>query len=225
MTGRFFHFLSYLSHPFLMPALGLYLMFELPTDPVGMRKLDALYHFPLEIKKPLMFVMAILTFAAPAVSLMIMYWNRIITSLKLENQKERMYPFILVSFYYILAYIYVRIQIPVTAMHPAMLGFLFGILAVFLIAFVLNFYIKVSLHAMGIFGVCGMLLGYSQTQLPPKGVSGVANFEAIIILLVLAGMVAAGRVFLKAHSLKEVLLGMALGFGVLFICVRTGFYI
>ena len=225
MIGSFFNFLSYLCHPFLMPAFGLYLMFELPTEPVGMRKMDALYYFPIEYKKPLMFVLGVLTFAAPAVSLMIMYWNRIISSLKLENRKERIYPFILVSFYYILAYIYVRVQIPETAMHPALLGFLFGILVVFVTAFIINFYIKVSLHALGIFGICGMLLGYSQTQLPPDGVSGVANLEVIAGLIVLAGLVAAGRVYLKAHGLKEVLLGMALGFGVLFLCVRTGFYI
>jgi hypothetical protein len=225
MMNGLFNFLSYLCHPFLMPAYGLALMFYLPTEPVGMRKMDALFYFPAEYKKPLLVVLGVLTCVAPAISLMIMYWNRIISSLKMEHRKERIYPFILVTFYYVLAYVYVRIQIPDTATHPALLGALFGVLLVFIVAFIVNFYMKISLHAIGVFGLCGMLLGYNQTQLSVVGSQNFPNFEIILGLLILAGFVSAGRIYLKAHDLKETLAGMVLGFGVLFIVVRNGLFI
>jgi hypothetical protein len=190
-----------------------------------MRLIDALYTFPPEWKKPLLLVLSILTFVAPAVSLLIMYWNRLITSIKMENRKERIYPFILVTFYYVLAYFYVRAQIPDNAKHPALLSFLFGILVVFVIAFIINFYVKISLHATAIFGLCGMLLAYNQTQLPFELGGGFPNLNIILGLFVIGGMVTAARVYLRAHDLKETLIGMALGFSILFVTVKYSLYL
>jgi len=226
MIGRpFFLSLSYIFHPVVMPFLGLYLLFNLETLPVSYNTKDALFYFPDKAKIYIYIIVGILTIAAPLLSLIIMYYNKLISSLHLMDREERVYPFILVSFYYFLAYFFVRFKIPEELRHPALEGFLFGMLLLFVFSFIANFYIKISLHAAAIFGLSGMILGYSQTQLPPMGVESATNIFMIIYLLIVAGLVSGGRLYLKAHKLSEILLGAVLGFGIMFVTVKYGLYI
>jgi membrane-associated phospholipid phosphatase len=225
IARQFFLSLSYIFHPIFMPLLGLYFLFSLETRPVTLYKLDALFYFPSEAKTFLYIIIGILTIVAPLLSLLIMYYNKMISSLSLEKKEERTYPFVLVSFYYLLAYIYVRTKIPIELQHPALVGFLFGVLLIFVISFVVNFYIKISLHAAAIFGVAGMLLGYSQTQLSGFEAGGPTNLYIILYLLFIAGLVSGARLFLKAHSLTEILLGSIVGFFVMYVVVKFGLYL
>jgi len=225
IVRQFFSSLSYVFHPILMPLLGVYLLFSIETRPQSYYTLDALFYFPDQAKTFLYVIIGVLTFAAPTLSLLIMYWNKMITSLTLEKREERIYPFILVFFYYLLAYIYARYQIPDELKHPALIGFLFGILIVFAVCFIINFVLKISIHAAAIFGIVGMLIGYSQTQLPPNGVENPTNLFIILYIIIIAGIVAGARLYLKAHTLKEIIFGMLIGFSILFITVKYGVYI
>lgn len=222
---QFFQTLSYVFHPIFIPLLGLYFLFSIQTDSISYDELGALYNFPDEVKYFTYIIIAILTVVAPLLSLWIMYVNKIITNLKMERREERIYPFVLISFYYLLAYIFMRVRLPVYYQHPALVGFIFGILVIFITCFIVNFYVKVSLHAAGIFGLCGMLIGYSQTQLPPDAGAGPTNLYLILYLFILAGIITGGRVYLKAHKLSEIILGAVIGFMVLFLTVKFGIYI
>ncbi|MCB9224602.1 MAG: phosphatase PAP2 family protein [Crocinitomicaceae bacterium] len=213
----FFKAVSYILHPFFMTLLGLFVLFESPTIPNSYYLYDALYFFPQEAKTVLYIVLGILTLFAPGLSLLIMYWNKMVSSLDLKKREERIMPFILVTFYYILAYIYLRVQIPEYLQHPALMSFIFGIILVFVVSFIINLYIKLSLHAAAIFGVCGMLLAYNQTQIE-------SNLAFLLYLLFVGGLVASSRIYLQAHTLKETLIGMVVGFGVLFISVKFHIY-
>ncbi len=222
---QFFVSLSYLFHPVFMPLLGIYLLFNLQTTPVSYNVLDALFNFPDLAKYYLYIIVGILTILAPLLSLLIMYWNKIITNFNLENRAERAYPLLLVSFYYLLAYFYVRYLFPEELRHPALIGFLFGCLLIFVVALIVNVYVKMSLHAAGIFGLCGMLLGYSQTQLPGFQGQLITNLYIIVYLACVAGLVAAARLYLKAHSLNEIIFGSFIGFSVMYVSVKYGLFI
>jgi len=225
MIESFFKSLSYIFHPLLMPILGLYFLFELETIPNSLYKFDALYYFPDVAKIRLYIVIGVLTFAAPLLSLLIMYWNGLITSLHLEKREERVYPFFIVSFYYLLAYIFVAYQWPQELKHSAFVGFLFGMLLVFVITFLLNFWVKISVHAVAIFGVLGLLIGYNQTQLTAFEGESIPNLMFILLFSIISGLVVTARLYLKAHSLKEVLIGMLIGFAGIYTCVKFGIYI
>lgn len=225
IARQFFNTLSYIFHPLFMPLMGLYFLFALETRPLSYFTLDALFFFPTEAKYFLYVIVAILTALAPMLSLFIMYYNKIIGSLTLEKKEDRTYPFLLIGFYYVLAYFYVRYQIPPLLQHPALLGFLFGVVLVFLCCFLLNFKVKISIHAAAVFGVSGMLLGYSQTQLASSPEMGYPNLHVILYLFFVAGLVSGGRIFLKAHSLKEIFLGAVIGFGIMYVTVKYGLYI
>ncbi|MEX1001149.1 MAG: phosphatase PAP2 family protein [Crocinitomicaceae bacterium] len=214
----FFTVISYLFHPFIMPLLGLFILFESPTLPNSYNLYDALFFYPDEAKSVIYIVLGILTFVAPAFSLMIMYWNKMVNSLELEERKDRMYPFVLVTLYYVLAYFYLKVQLPEFLQHPALMSFVFGIILTFVISFIINLFTKLSMHAAGIFGVCGTILAYHQTQIE-------SNLMLLLYLFCIAGLVAASRVYLKAHTLKEAIIGMAVGFGVLFVSVKFEIFI
>ena len=222
---QFFHTLSYVFHPIFIPLLGFYFLFSLETRPVSFNPLDALFFFPDQVKLFTYVVIAILTIIAPVLSLLIMYANKMISSFTLERREDRVYPFILVSFYYLLAYIFIRVRVPIDYQHPAFVGFMFGVLVLFFTCFVVNFYVKVSLHAAAIFGLCGMLIGYNQTQMSLDHAGGPTNLYIILYVLILAGIISAGRIYLKAHTLSEILLGSTIGFLVVFVSVKYGVYI
>lgn len=225
MIGQFFKALSYIFHPLLMPLLGIYFIFELPSIPSSLRIYDSLYFFPDEAKFRIYIVLGVLTFAAPLLSLLIMYWNGMISSLHLEKKQERVYPYFIVTFYYALAFIFVRYQWPEELGHPAFLGFLFGIILVNVISLFLNYFLKVSAHAAASFGVAGLLVGYNQTQIAFFESEAFPNLGFTLFFLVLSGLIVTGRLYLKAHTLTEVLTGMALGFFGIYCCVKFGIYI
>ena len=214
----FFQAISYVLHPLLMPMLGFFILFEAQTIPNSLLQLDALYFFPASAKQALYLVMLILTVLAPGLSLLIMYWNKMISDLNLSKREERFYPYVLIIFYYALAFGYLKLQLPEPFQHPALMGFVFGIILVFLVSFFLNFYVKVSMHAAGIFGVCGTILAYNQSQID-------SNIAFLLYLICLGGLVGASRIYLEAHTLKETIVGMAVGFFVLFLSVKFGLYI
>lgn len=224
MIRHFFNSISYFFHPLLMPLLGLYILFEIPTIPFNsMNPFDSLYFFPDGAKNILYIVMGILTLAAPILSLLIMHRNGMISSLKLENRHERTYPYLIGGFYYVLAYFYLRYQWPPLLQHPALLAFLFGSIVIFATCLIVNSMVKISLHAAGVFALVGGLLGYFQTQ------DLLHNHDRILIFILfmfgVAGIVAAGRVYMKAHSLGEVALGMIVGFLVMYVSVRFQIFI
>lgn len=224
MIEQFFKALSYIFHPLLMPFLGLYFVFELPTFPQSLYRFDSLYLFPDEAKYNLYVVMLVLTFAAPLLSLLIMRWNGMISSLHLQNRRERTYPYFIVTFYYGLAYVFARYQWPEELRHPAFIGFLFGVVVVNLLSFAINYFIKISAHAVALFGVVGLLLAYNQSQLSSVEQQDYPNLLFILFFTIVAGLVVTGRLYLRAHSVKEVILGMTIGFTVIYTCVKFGIY-
>lgn len=225
MIEQFFKTLSYIFHPMLMPILAIYAMFELPTIPASLKVYDALFFFPDEAKFRLYIVLGVLTFVAPLLSVLIMYWNGMISSLHMENRRERVYPFFITTFYFLLAYIFVSYQLPEDFRHSGLLGFLFGLLVVNLICFLLNYFIKISIHAVASFGAAAALLAYNQNQIAYFENERFPNLGFTLFLLVIAGLVVTGRLYLKAHTLKEVLLGMVVGFFGIYLCVKFGIYL
>jgi len=66
---------------------------------------------------------------------------------------------------------------------------------------------KISVHTVGIWGLNGMMLPLN------KITEGTLLFPTVTILLV-AGAVMSSRLFLNAHTPREVLVGALVGFGV-----------
>ena len=213
----FFNTLSYIFHPILLPVLGLYFLFETPTNSPGYI-VTSLYNLPLEFKINLYKLFVFLTILAPGISIWIMYQNKIISSIKLENRLERFTPIGITAVYYVMNYVLLRIMIPEHMIISFIFPYAFGLVLIVIAAFIMNYFTKISLHMLGFFGVIGTIMGYFQNQLD-------YNLFFLIFLIIVGGLIGSARIYLKAHTLKEVVLGIIIGFGIGFVCMKFELYI
>ncbi len=217
MIKSFFSTLSYIFHPIFLPIIGLFFLFTMPSLTPGLLE-KSLFAIDTEIKTAIYLIFGTLTVLAPGISILIMYWSKVISSMQMDTKKERIYPLITVLMYLVFCYIYLRELISNQPSYTLLLSYTFGTLLVILICFLLNFYLKVSLHAAGFFGLIGAVIGYFNTQVN-------FNLPFIIILILIGGLISAGRIYLKAHSNAEILTGIFVGFGVQFFCMKFEWFL
>lgn len=82
---------------------------------------------------------------------------------------------------------------------------IFAALVIQLVCFALNFFIKVSAHSAAAGGLVGALVAFAFIfGFDPRG--------WLCVLLVFAGLVGTSRLLLRRHTLREVNVGLAVGF-------------
>ena len=168
-------------------------------------------------------IQILLSVIIPIGSLYVMYRSKIITSMSIPDRKERIPIFIITLFYYLLAYYFLR-KIHVTNLDflGAFMSFLTGCIILTGLSLMITFFWKISIHAIGISGLAGAFLGFSELLFP------VLNADEMIIinilLLLLIGVVCSARLYLKAHSFLQIIGGITLGFGVEYLVVSKGFW-
>ena len=181
--------LSYIFHPLLITTWFTLLL--LYTNPFSFAGLSS------EI---VIAVIIINTFMFPAIAILLMRKLGFIEDLEMPDHKQRIIPLVATIIFYVWAYLATR-----KINFPYMMGvFMMGTLASLFIAFVINVFYKISLHMVGISGVLTaiMLLVF----VSPSDMS--YYFIGIILL---TGAVATARLYLGAHTLKEVYMGFLVG--------------
>jgi len=192
-------------------------LFELQTTSYGYID-TSLSNLHQDVKNALYILFGFLTLVAPGISILIMKLNGLISSFHISNRKERIYPLALVALYYFLSYYFLRRMIPEGREIPFLLPYVFGFYLSVIVAFIMNFYIKISLHMIAFFGLIGAIMGYFQNQMT-------YNLWFLLFLILVGGLVGSSRLYLKAHNLKEILYGIVFGFGIEYICMKFEFYI
>jgi len=168
-------------------------------------------------------IQILLAVIIPIGSLYVMYRSNIISSMSIPDRKERIPIFIITLFYYLLTYYFLR-KIHVTNLEflGAFMSFLTGGIILTGLSLLITFFWKISIHAIGISGLAGAFLGFSELLFP------VLNADEMIIinilLLLLIGVVCSARLYLKAHSFLQIIGGITLGFGVEYLIVSKGFW-
>ncbi|MFK8046543.1 MAG: phosphatase PAP2 family protein [Crocinitomicaceae bacterium] len=219
MMKSFFTTLSYIFHPLFLPLVGLYFLFSTPAiTPDIVDK--TLYNNTWEVKQAIYLVFATLMLIAPGISVLIMYFSKVISSLTMEDRKERLHVITIVLLYAVFCYVFLRINILPNANYSLLylLPYTFGVLLVILACLILTYFTKVSLHAAGIFGLIGAVIGYFNTQMN-------YNLPFILILIFVGGLICAGRLYLKAHSNKDIFIGIVTGFSIEFLCMKFEWFI
>ena len=203
--------LSSIFHPLLLPLFGLYIFFQIPSESFGI-----VVQAP--VKNYLYIFSLALTVVAPLLSVLIMYWNKIITSLTMPSREERLYPLGFVCIYYIISYYFLHENIDLLSRIPFLMPYIFGYTLTLVIAFIFTFYIKISLHAIAYFGVVGSLVAYMQVIPNPP-------LTFLFLFIILGGIICTARLYLKAHTLKEIIYGMVFGFGIEYFCMKFELFI
>jgi hypothetical protein len=124
-----------------------------------------------------------------------------IKSVQLKDQKDRIIPYIATLTWYFWAWMAIRSW---TDSPPALVAMIFGAFLSVSVALVLNSFLKISMHAIGIGGLLMFMLLMSF-----EGAQGVGLPLTLSILI--AGMVYTARMMVSDHSDRELSLGFIVG--------------
>ena len=168
-------------------------------------------------------IQILLTVIIPIGSLYVMYRSNIITSLSLPDRKERIPVLIITFFYYLLTYYFLRkIHVNNLDFLGAFMSFLTGGIILSGLCLLITFFWKISIHAIGISGLAGAFLGFSELLFPVQNEEEITMVNVLLLLLV--GIVCSARLHLKAHSFLQIIGGITLGFIVEYLAISNGFW-
>lgn len=195
---------SYLFHPLWMPLVvfcaAVWLDPFLMIHPAVM---------------PLLIGILVVNAVAPGISFLVMMRIGMITSAELYQRKERFVPFVLILFYFTLSYVILRVKWPYPS--ESVLSMFSALIAAVVLAFVVTFWWKISVHSLSMGGLVGTLIGLA-------AVHQLSIFGWIALSVILAGCVAASRLSLKAHDPMQTYLGFLLGVLVHYFFLRYQLY-
>lgn len=190
-------------HPLLIPFYSLLFIFILPIFEVS--SLGS--NFQLFI----IIVVAITTIVLPIISLIFLKRQKLVSSFLIENRKERNTPYIMMFIFYTIT----TIMLFRVDFMPYIIPLVIGVAAVgTLVLFLINLRIKISVHAMGMGSLGGLiylLMYFYDLQL----------MVPLIVVILLSAIVIASRYYLKAHTATELTMGYLAG---IFISIGMGFY-
>ncbi len=140
----------------------------------------------------------------PGVALLIMKQLGLIADLSLSDKKDRIIPYFVIIICYSIAFYAIK-NLPDTLQVPNLVkAMLLGSIGSIIVSFFLNNFLKVSAHANGMGSLVGVTIGVLALAL--------ANLDWMVwVAVFLSGIVASSRLYLKAHTIREVMLGFALG--------------
>lgn len=145
------------------------------------------------------------TFVLPVVNLIMFRVFGTISSYTLENRAERIVPFIAIALVYLVTAFLFFFKLRFSSNF----NYLLLIIALLVVAtVVLNFFLKVSVHALAAWGGIGILLPLNKAVEQPDLLWPTAG------AILAAGFVMAARLYLNAHTPREILVGSITGFSI-----------
>ncbi len=192
----FARIVSVLFHPLLL-ASYLFGLFTLAL-PAGLDPLKEDGHWNF------VFLIFCVTFILPALNIMIFKSFGTIKSLALEERGDRIIPFSFITILYtaVTYLFYSRTRIGI---NDNLLKFLIIIDALVLLATIITFFYKISVHSMAIWGLIGILIPLN--KISEEG----TLFYPTVASIAIAGLIMTSRLSLNAHTPREVMLGAITG--------------
>ncbi len=154
-------------------------------------------------KESLLFLIFLITFLLPASIIYYLYKVKIIATLQLKDLKSRRLPFFFTFLIYLGFTLFLQKNMP--TLKEIIIAMVSITLSIFWVAIISLFW-QISAHAVGVSGVLGAIF----VILIKKDVAQL--FIPLIVLLILVGLVASARLKLNAHTPRQILAGILLGF-------------
>jgi len=191
-NNLFAKIISYIFHPVFLPLYCLIMLFNL----------NSYFSFELILKAKLLLIafVSITTIIFPLTIIFLMKRQGIIKSLFMETKQERIYPYFIITIFYFLTYnLFRQVQLP--SMY--ILSML-GASILLLIVSVLNFWLKISVHLVGIGGLFGIITALALSL-------SINLIFQIIIIIFIAGLIGYSRLKLNSHKPYEIYSGFIVG--------------
>lgn len=199
----------YAENPLLMPLYTLLLLFQIQSSTINI--------VPPNLKIFLYIFIFVICAFFPFVSIIGLKYTRSISSIHLKEKEERIVPYVLAIIYYCIAYYMLRYKFGIDYLVPApVFSSLLGAIVAISLVSLINIKTKISAHSVGISGVLATFIVAGNKYYSAN------TLEISLItfgLMLLVGLTATSRLWLKAHTEKQVYAGLILGFVVEYLFV------
>lgn len=184
---------SYVFHPLFIPCyFFLWIYYRFPSE------FAAASINNIRLKFLAIFITTVFF---PAFTVFLLWKLKFISNIYLKNKKERIVPYLAAMiFYWWMWYLSRNFNDQALALKY----FFFGIFLATVPALILNTYIKVSMHAMGITGLATAMIIACFMYEKYYGLD-------LVIIILLTGIICTARLFLKQHSSIEIYTGVFIG--------------
>lgn len=192
---RFFAYLfSYVFHPLFIPVyVAAYLVFLHPYYFNGLDSRGKIFILLRVINNMVFF---------PAVTVFLLKGIGFINSIFLKTQRERIIPYIASGIFFFWMYLVCRNQEEIA---PILTSFVFSVFLSSSAALIANIYFKISMHAIGVGGLLGLVLIMLATN-PSTPVT-----VPFVCSLLITGIVCTARMIVGDHTQKDIYAGVACG--------------
>jgi len=195
---------SWLFLPLYAPVIALAIAMYLESAQPGMFQNETVFYLQPEHKTFLLYLFTALSVVFPCLAILYFKLNGRITTLLMDNRKERILPSIFVNGSAVLLYLVLMKIDPKQYLPSAVYGLTMGSFITVLTCTIITFRWKISLHSAGMGIITGFLFAYFSTQES-------FAFWTLPAVLIASGLVMSARMYLKAHTFSQLVSGYLLG--------------
>ncbi|MFN3555011.1 MAG: hypothetical protein ACK4VN_03500 [Bacteroidales bacterium] len=183
---------SAIFHPLLLPAMAMALLFAIPSY--------VSFSISTSGQRLIILIIFINTCVAPMLSIVFLKRMGLISSVLLDDRKDRIYPVMVSMIFYLFTwYLFRQANLPSLVQY-----FVIGATLLVLIGFAVTFYWKISIHMISMGGFTGFLISLS--LLLKYDMPGL-----IISTILISGLLGSARIKLNAHNPPQVYAGYLTG--------------
>jgi len=198
MEERIAKILTLVFHPLFVPFYMLLMLLNVNTFFAMM--------IPVKVKLLLSGLVFLTTIFIPLLIVFVLYRLKMVKSFNLESREERIYPLLAVAVLYYLTY-YLLKSFPISFIFSY---YMLGSTFLTILAMIISFYRKISLHMIGIGGMLGLLMGLSLNL-------SLDLTWFVIAAIILGGFLGFARIQSNSHRPSEIYSGFLVGAGVMFL--------
>jgi len=204
------HIFSWLFLPLLMPFYCLYLSLYIPSEELSLSG-KGMYQIPLDLKGQLLIIFFLFSALAPGISFYLLHKRKIISTIDIEDSKERNFPLLIMFAYCMVLFTLFIFKAPNNILPKYFYALPLSGAIVTTLFMIINRWIKISLHGGG----AGILVGYLAIFMLENDGFPILFFAFAIIA---SGLCLSSRLFLQRHTPLEVYSGWSLALIITFIC-------
>lgn len=187
-------FFSYVFHPLFIPLIAVWYLAFIHQG----------YFTGITLHEKILILIRVgyNTIIFPLVTLLLLKAVGFIKSIFLKTQRERIIPYVAAGFYYFWMYLVFKSQPEVPSIVTA---FIFGVFLTSSIGLIVNSFYKISMHAMGVGALSGLLFIMVCIGSP------YSIFLSATIVFLIAGLVCTSRLIVSDHYPFDIYTGFFFG--------------
>lgn len=157
--------------------------------------------------KIVLLMVFVLTYIIPLISIGMLKLTSNISTITLNDRRERVMPFFFVTIYYgLTTYLFANKLV----LGQTLIVIFLAITTIILLVAIITIFSKISAHSAGAWGMIGFMIAI-HLKFPDSQL-----FFPILLGIIISGVIASSRLFLNVHNLKEIMFGGIMGFTISF---------